>query len=169
MDYLAHPIVPPSGPTHSYKQVKHAAFSQCWRIFKMACGKAAGKDIWHMSDSKQRYSDSSRSYIGNDVPGSMVDQGRYDRSKDREARWNESWKRQPVDLNGIVSRFTPGAQGRRRGVKYVFENARWRIDADMVAGYLRIYDKRTKKNVKLNGLPGSNKETHFKILKRREM
>lgn len=52
-----------------------------------------------MSDSKQRYSDSSRSYIGNDVPGSMVDQGRYDRSKDREARWNESWKRQPVDLN----------------------------------------------------------------------
>ena len=99
-----------------------------------------------MSDSKQRYSDSSRSYIGNDVPGSMVDQGRYDRSKDREARWNESWKRQPVDLNDIVSRFTPGAQGRRRGVKYVFENARWRIDADMVAGYLRIYDKRTKKN-----------------------
>lgn len=98
-----------------------------------------------MSDSKQRYSDSSRSYIGNDVPGSMVDQGRYDRSKDREARWNESWKRQPVDLNDIVSRFTPGAQGRRRGVKYVFENARWRIDADMVAGYLRIYDKRTKK------------------------
>ncbi|SFC27225.1 hypothetical protein SAMN05216254_1508 [Bifidobacterium bifidum] len=51
----------------------------------------------------------------------------------------------------------------------MFENARWRIDADMVAGYLRIYDKRTKKNVKLNGLPGSNKETHFKILKRREM
>ncbi len=94
---------------------------------------------------------------------------RYDRSKDREARWNESWKRQPVDLNDIVSRFTPGAQGRRRGVKYVFENARWRIDADMVAGYLRIYDKRTKKNVKLNGLPGSNKATHFKILKRREM
>ena len=35
--------------------------------------------------------------------------------------------------------------------------------------HLRIYDKRTKKNVKLNGLPGSNKETHFKILKRREM
>ncbi len=100
---------------------------------------------------------------GNDVPGSMVDQGRYDRSKDRETRWNESWKRQPVDLNDIVSRFTPGAQGRRRGVKYVFENARWRIDADMVAGYLRIYDKRTKKNVKLNGLPGSNKETHLKF------
>lgn len=122
-----------------------------------------------MSDSKQRYSDSSRSYIGDDVPGSMVDRGRYDRSKDREAKWNESWKRQPVDLNDIVNRFTPGVQGRRRGVKYVFENARWRIDADMVAGHLRIYDKRAKKNVKLNGLPGNNKETHFKILKRREM
>ena len=129
----------------------------------------AGKDIWHMSDSKQRYSDSSRSYIDNDVLGSLVNQGRYDRSKDREAKWNENWKKQPVNLNEIVSRFTPGVQGRRKGVKYVFENARWRVDADMVAGYLRIYDKRTKKNVKLNGLPGSNKETHFKILKRREM
>ncbi|WP_169079327.1 hypothetical protein [Bifidobacterium erythrocebi] len=122
-----------------------------------------------MSDSKQRYSDSSHSYIDNDVPNSMVDQGRYSRSKDREAKWNESWEKQPVNLNEIVNRFTPSAQGRRRGVKYVFENDRWRIDADMVAGYLRIYDKKAKKNVKLNGLPGSNKETHFKILKRKEM
>ena len=170
MDYLAHPIVPPSGPTHSYKQVKRAAFSQCWRIFKMACGKAPQERTYGICrTASSGIRTASRSYIGNDAPGSMVDQGRYDRSKDRETRWNESWKRQPVDLNDIVSRFTPGAQGRRRGVKYVFENARWRIDADMVAGYLRIYDKRTKKNVKLNGLPGSNKETHFKILKRREM
>ncbi len=89
------------------------------------------------------------------------------RQKQRpRGEWNESWKRQPVDLNDIVSRFScPGAQ---KGVKYVFENARWRIDADMVAGYLRIR-QRTKKNVKLNGLPGSNKETHFKILKEKEM
>jgi hypothetical protein len=122
-----------------------------------------------MSDSKQRYSDSSRSYISNDVPNSTVDRERYDRSKDREAKWNENWKKQPVDLNEIVNQFTPGAQGRRKGVKYVFENARWRVDADMVSGCLRVYDKKAKKNVKLDGTSGGNRETHFKILKRKEM
>ncbi|WP_137656665.1 hypothetical protein [Bifidobacterium moukalabense] len=76
-----------------------------------------------MSDNKQRYSDSSRNYIDNNVPSSTVDRRRYDSSKDREAKWNENWKKQPVDLNEIVNRFTPGAQERRKGVKYVFENA----------------------------------------------
>lgn len=123
-----------------------------------------------MSDSKQRYSDSSRSYIGNDVPSSTVDRKRYDSSKAREAKWDENWKKQPVNLNDIVSRFTPGVQGRRKGVKYVFENARWRIDADMVAGYLRIYDKRAKSHIRLDGsISDDRMETHFKILKRKEM
>ncbi|WP_154055613.1 hypothetical protein [Bifidobacterium bifidum] len=123
-----------------------------------------------MSDSKQRYSDSSRGYVGNDVPNSTVDRRRYDSSKAREAKWNENWKKQSVDLNDIVSRFTPGVQGRRKGVKYVFENARWRIDADMVAGYLRIYDKKAKKNTLLNGTPTNDPAaSHFKILKRKEM
>ncbi len=122
-----------------------------------------------MSDSKQRYSDNSHGYVDNDVPNSTVDRKRYDSSKNREAKWNENWKKQPVNLNDIVNRFTPGAQGRRKGVKYVFENTRWRIDADMVAGYLRIYDKRAKKHVTLDGIPGGNEETHFKILKRKEM
>lgn len=123
-----------------------------------------------MSDSKQRYSDSSRSYISNDVPDSTVDRERYDRSKDREAKWNENWKKQPVNLNEIVNRFTPGAQGRRNGVKYVFENTRWRIDADMVSGYLRVYDKKAKKNVKLDGTPTNDPTaSHFKILRREEM
>ncbi len=123
-----------------------------------------------MSDSKQRYSDSSRSYIGNDVPSSTVDRKRYDSSKAREAKWNENWKKQPVNLNDIVNRFTPGVQGRRKGVKYVFENARWRIDADMVASYLRIYDKKAKSHIRLDGsISDDRMETHFKILKRKEM
>ena len=122
-----------------------------------------------MSDSKQRYSDSSRNYISKDVPTSTIDQKRYTSSKNREAKWNENWKKQAVNLNDIVDQFTPGIQGRRKGVKYVFENTKWRIDADMVAGYLRIFNKKTAQNVRLDGLPGSNKETHFKILKRKEM
>ena len=39
----------------------------------------------------------------------------------------------------------------------------------MVAGYLRIYNKKIKRYVTLDGVPGNNKDTHFKILKREEM
>lgn len=123
-----------------------------------------------MSDSKQRYSDSSHKYVTNDVPSSMADQDRYDRSKAREAKWNENWKRQPVNLNEIVERFTPDIQGHRNGVKYVFENSHWKVIADMVSGYLRIYNKRTKKFIKLDGTYTDDPtQSHFKILKREEM
>lgn len=122
-----------------------------------------------MSDSKHNYSRRSNDYIEHAVSESYVDKGRYERSEAREAKWNEDWLKQQVNINEIVERFTPGARGRRNGVKYVFENRRWRIDADMVAGYLRIFDKRLRKHVKLDGTPGDNKETHFKILKREEM
>ena len=123
-----------------------------------------------MSDSKQRYSDSSRNYISKDVPTSTIDQKRYTSSKNREAKWNENWKKQAVNLNDIVDQFTPGIQGRRKGVKYVFENTKWRIDADMVAGYLRIFNKKAKRHIRLDGSFSDNRmETHFKILKRKEM
>ena len=39
----------------------------------------------------------------------------------------------------------------------------------MAAGYLRIKNKNTNQYVKLDGKPGSNDETHFKIKKRSEM
>ncbi len=123
-----------------------------------------------MSDAKQCYSDSSRGYVNHDAHSSVVDRDRYNKSKSREAKWNENWKKQSVNLNDIVEQFTPNVQGHRHGVKYVFENTKWRIDADMVAGYLRIYDKKAKKNVKLDGSFSTGPEdSHFKILKRKEM
>lgn len=41
--------------------------------------------------------------------------------------------------------------------------------ADMASGYLRIFDKNQKTYIKLDGTPGTDKETHFKIKKREEM
>ncbi len=40
----------------------------------------------------------------------------------------------------------------------------------MVAGYLRIYDKGAKSHIRLDGsISDDRMETHFKILKRKEM
>ena len=42
-----------------------------------------------MADYKSAYSDISKDYIENVVPASPVDQGRYDRSKIRESKFND--------------------------------------------------------------------------------
>lgn len=123
-----------------------------------------------MSDSKSIYSEMSNYYINERVPSSNVDQGRYDRSKERERKYNENWKRRPVNINEICDKFAPGDDGHEEGVKYVFEGSRYKVVADMVSGYLRIFDKTAKSYTKLDGTPsGSLEETHFKILRREEM
>ncbi|OXN00849.1 hypothetical protein [Bifidobacterium vansinderenii] len=122
-----------------------------------------------MSDSKALYSSNAKRYIEDTVPSNLVDQGRYERSKAREARWNDNWKRQPVNLNEVVKQFAPGDIGHGHGVKYVFTSDRYEIRVDQVAGYPRIFDKRLKRYVKLDGKAGTNQETHFKILTRKEM
>ena len=63
----------------------------------------------------------------------------------------------------------PNANEYVNGYKYVYENDRYQVVADMAAGYLRIKNKNTNQYVKLDGKPGSNDETHFKIKKRSEM
>ncbi len=74
-----------------------------------------------------------------------------------------------MNINNVVRDFVPGAEGQITGYKYIYNGERYQVVADMVAGYLRIKDKKTNQYVKLNGKPGSNNETHFKILKREEM
>ncbi len=122
-----------------------------------------------MSDYKTAYSEVSQHYVETVVPFSDVDQGRYERSKSREARHNDQWIRNPVNINEICDRFTPGDDGYREGVKFVFESDRYLVKADMASGYLRIYDKELRAYVKLDGTPGTLAETHFKILTREEM
>lgn len=128
-----------------------------------------------MSDYKSAYSDISKDYIENIVPTNSVDQERYKRSKERELKFNENWKKQKVNLNEIVDKFVPKidevvTQKSEGGVKYNFIGERYIVKCDKVAGYLRIYDKKTKSYCKLDGTPSKNpEETHFKIKRREEM
>lgn len=124
-----------------------------------------------MADKKSLYSEVSRYFVEEKVPATSLDRGRYERSKERERKYNENWKKVSVNINEIVDKFAPEDDGREKGVKYIFEGPRYRVLADMVAGYLRIYDKTIKKFVKIDGsLPGPGEEPpHYKILKREEM
>lgn len=128
-----------------------------------------------MSDYKAQYSDESEEYVKKVVPSSELDQARYDRSKLREQKHNESWIKQKVSLNEVVGKFTQESnravkQYNNGGVKFNFEGDRYIVKCDKVAGYLRIYDKKTKMYCKLDGTPSSNPdETHFKIKRREEM
>lgn len=51
----------------------------------------------------------------------------------------------------------------------IFFGADYNVITDMANGYLRIFDKNQKTYIKLDGTPGTDKETHFKIKKREEM
>lgn len=128
-----------------------------------------------MSDSKQRYSTNARDYIKKTVPGNLLDQERYKRSKLREAKHNAEWCKHKVNLNEVVAKFIPeGAKAIKEktegGVKYIYEENRYIIKCDKVSGYLRIYDKQTRKYCTLDGIPTNDQsKTHFKIKRREEM
>ncbi len=122
-----------------------------------------------MTDYKSAYSEASQSYIEHDVSISEIDHERYLRSKAREELFNGNWKKYPVNLNDICDEFAPGDDGHKDGVKFVFEGMQYTLKADMASGYLRIFDRRAKRYVKLDGTPGFLGETHFKILKREDM
>jgi len=123
-----------------------------------------------MADSKSRYSAAAKFYAKIISHGSLLDALRYAKSKLRESLYNENWKKNTVNLNDIVNKFTPGAKGKAKGVKYEFENSNYIIKVDMPSGYLRIYDKHAKMYTKLDGTPSNlREETHFKIMKRKEM
>ncbi len=123
-----------------------------------------------MADSKARYSAAAKFYARVMIHGSMLDAIRYYNSKLRESKFNENWKKHMVNLNEVVSRYTPGAKGKPQGVKYVFENSQYAIKVDMPSGYLRIYDKKRRMYTQLDGTPSHRQEdTHFKLLKRKEM
>ena len=128
-----------------------------------------------MADYKSAYSDISKDYIENTVPFNSVDQGRYKRSKEREAQYNENWIKQKVNLNEIVDKFVPSVEGfveqyTEGGVKYDFEGKRYIVKCDKVAGYLRIFDKKLKSFCLLDGTPCKNNLlTRYKIKRREEM
>ncbi|MCR5457179.1 MAG: hypothetical protein K6F14_03790 [Clostridiales bacterium] len=124
-----------------------------------------------MADSKSAYSEASKHYIEVKVPASAKDQKKFDKSKLREAKYNENWKKQMVNLNEIIDQYCPNYTVKEKGEKYVFRGDRYHVQADMVAGYLKIFDNSIKKWVNLDGsVADLNKgEGHYKIKKREEM
>lgn len=122
-----------------------------------------------MADNKSSYSNASTNYVTKKIFQSSIDMGRYVRSKAREAQFNENWKQNMVNINDVINQFAPNSIGKVNGVKFQFEGPQYIIKADMVGGYLRIFDKLLRQYVKLDGTPGSLSETHFKIKKRSEM
>lgn len=122
-----------------------------------------------MADYKTGYSDASSNYVSNTIMNSEVDMKKYNDSKAREAKYNENWSKQKVNINDIVDEFAPNSTGKVSGMKYTFKGKKYTVIADMSAGYLRIKENKSKKFVKLDGSYGNRDETHFKILKREEM
>lgn len=122
-----------------------------------------------MADSKSLYSDASREYVSVDVQEQAQAQRWYNKSKARKAKYDKKWKMTPVNINEIVDQFAPGAKGEKRKIKYLYRGERYNVVADMASGYLRIQDSITKEYLHLDGTPGNDDDTHFKIKRREEM
>lgn len=122
-----------------------------------------------MADSKSLYSDASDEFVNKDVQEEAQAQRWYNKSKVREARHKKKWESTPVDINEIVERFAPGAKGVKDKIKYIYRGERYIVVADMASGYLRIQDSITKEYLHLDGTPGNDDDTHFKIKRREEM
>ncbi|MCQ2121581.1 MAG: hypothetical protein MJY78_07130 [Fibrobacter sp.] len=123
-----------------------------------------------MANAKEIYSEASKYYCETTVPANPWDQERYNRSKSREAKFNENWKKEKVNIIDIVNQYAPNAEAFEVGYKFYFEGEDNIVMCDMVAGYLRIKNKETGLFYKLDGtLTDSNEGTHFKIKRKEEM
>ncbi|TPF80094.1 hypothetical protein BW12_09180 [Bifidobacterium sp. UTCIF-3] len=122
-----------------------------------------------MSDTKSEYSAASKRYLEDVVPQSPMEQERVRKAKERESLYNDDWIKQSVNLNDVIEIFAPKSVWRKKGYKYKYVGRDYIVLADMIAGYLRIIDRHSSEFVKLDGTPGTDPETHFKILKRKDM
>ena len=122
-----------------------------------------------MADNKSAYSEASKHYVEVRVPASELDRERFDRSKLREAQYNENWKKQMVNINEIIDQFCPDFTVKEKSNKFIFKGERYDVSADMVTGYLRIYDNVLNHWIKLDGSIAEAGEGHYKIKKREEM
>lgn len=117
------------------------------------------------SDTKSIYSTTAKYYLENAAQEDFS----YDKSKRREARHNDDWLKQQVNINDVVDEFASDCTARENHQKLIFQGTDYNVIADLAGGYLRIYSNKNKTYVKLDGKPGTESETHFKIKKREEM
>lgn len=123
-----------------------------------------------MCDDKDKYSNAAKDYMTLDINEYEKDKNRAIKSEQRREKYEANWNINKVNLNEIVNLFWPNAIGKTQsGIKFVFKKEHYAIECDKVAGYLRIYDRKLKKYIKLDGSIGNRDETHFKIKKRDEI
>lgn len=122
-----------------------------------------------MSDYKELFSAAAEIFVEASLGGSERERRLYEESRRRAERYEENWAENAVNLIVICDEFAPGAEGFIAGVKYIFRGERFAVVADMASGYVRIYDSVVRSYIKLDGTPGNDDETHFRILKKEEM
>ena len=116
-------------------------------------------------DNKALYSKASKYYVSTQSEYNS----NYEKSKKREKLHNAEWEKHKVNINIIIDKFAPDFEAKEHGSKMIFYGDRYNVIADMAAGYLRIYDSVLKRYIKIDGNPGKESETHYKIMKREEM
>jgi len=117
------------------------------------------------NDSKALYSKAAQYYLEN----KEVDKVHYDKSMERKEKYGTLWEKAKVNINDIIDEFAPEFMAKEYNEKMIFYGEAYNVVTDMASGYLRIYDINAKMYVKLDGTPGKDSETHFKIKKREEM
>ena len=123
-----------------------------------------------MSNAKKPYSEASAEYIQNRVPIFDIDRKRYERSKRKEAEFNENWMKQKVNLNKLVDRYAPKAKPKDHGTKMEWNGPVATVIADKISGSVRICLNNTKTYLDINGIPSRDQsKTHFKIKRPEEM
>lgn len=123
-----------------------------------------------MANSKRMYSKLAEYYNGFVVPGSEKDRVRYEKSKERERKYNEHWKQHKVSLNELVNKYAPGETPKIKGVKAIFDGDKYKVIADLPSGYVKVQEKATKKWLNYDGtFKRKDENDHFKILRLEEM
>jgi len=74
-----------------------------------------------------------------------------------------------VNLNEIIDQFCPNFTVKEKGNKFIFKGDRYDVSADMVGGYLKIFDKSIGNWIRLDGSIATDENSHYKIKKREEM
>lgn len=122
-----------------------------------------------MSNAKEVYSKLSQNYV-DAVPSTPNLQHGYIASKKREAQFNENWKKNKVNINEIVDKYTPEVTPEVHGVKAVCKNKDYIVKADMASGYLKVYDRNNRTFLDKYGNPvPDGPDSHMKILRKEEM
>ena len=123
-----------------------------------------------MANAKEIYSEASKYYCETKVPASSKDQNWYNKSKAREAEFNEKWKKNKVNLIDLVDQYAPNATVYEKRYKFFFEGEKYTVVTDMVSGYARVQEKATERYLDMNGNPNPDGDyTHFKIKRKEEM